>query len=763
MTELYEEKLWGKLDFLHEKSLKEHKDLNLFSDIITKFQNSLIDFSKLVDNIKNKNAEIVEEKGNTVDLTFQNFKKVIKAHIVEFKECGESIKVSIGGPIIRTIDDKYTVEKEMYNQYNKAKSIYNNSKIILEKAKKDFESSAKNCEKHIHNLMQLKTVSFDATEDISKSEERMKMYITNTKTLEDKYYKCLEEANKARENEIKRQDELLKYYQIIHTDFYLKINCIISYFIPIMKKLYASILLSLDSLEDRCKKIKIGNDIDDFIRQTKSDLKPDEPIKFVPYYPEASLDISNISGKDKKELENLDINYKVLEILHENLREIRKDLNFDEEKKKYRLRYLCTKIFKIGPGMAFKQEEKNELISMLKEQFYKSYFLITLSKQRTKGRFQRSEKLLNDLSEILHFILDESEKINDYESAKNCIILSQTFFYEKPNKKNKKETKKIYLFEFIKNYKWFKRLDFWEGIIEFMIQNEIVKNEEVIKKNKVNESQQDIKNRLSNIGFSQVLSYSNSMIEFKINKEDITKVVEFFVNKYEIAPPMAESIYENIKNTAHPKEDEEHEKYFLELEEKYENRKNNIFETDITDESKLKRAQTIIPKVNNQLNKDLDLDTRSKSLKQKTTPYKIIKNEEEESKVENKPKEENVPKEENKLNEEESPKEEIKLKEEEEPKENNKIKEEEEPNKIKDKKESNEDNSQPMELDNNIKIDEKNTINEENKKEDEDESGKTNNNEDNNKISEDNKILEDIKDEENKENIKDKESKPEEQ
>ena len=60
MTELYEEKLWGKLDFLHEKSLKEHKDLNLFSDIITKFQNSLIDFSKLVDNIKNKNAEIVE-------------------------------------------------------------------------------------------------------------------------------------------------------------------------------------------------------------------------------------------------------------------------------------------------------------------------------------------------------------------------------------------------------------------------------------------------------------------------------------------------------------------------------------------------------------------------------------------------------------------------------------------------------------------------------------------------------------------------------
>jgi hypothetical protein len=349
--------------------------------------------------------------------------------------------------------------------------------------------------------------------------------------LEDKYYKLLEDTNKARENEINKQKELLKYYQIINTDFYLKLNCIISYFIPMVKKMFTSILLSMDALDYRFKKINIQQDINNFIEKNSTDLKGDDPIPFIPYNPEADL-TQNFAGIEKKELETLDINYQVISTLHQNFREIRKDLNMEEEEKKYRLRFLCTQIFKIGPGISFSPEEKKELIILLKEPFYKSYFLVTLSKQRTKGRFQRSETLIKDLSDIIHNILDESQKTKDYESAKNCIILRQTFYHEKKNTKNKSDIKKIYLFDYIKNYSWLQSLDFWEGIIEHMIQNEITKNEEVNKKNNViNETQEEIKSRLSNIGFSQVLSYSNNMIEFKIDKKDITKIVDSFIKK----------------------------------------------------------------------------------------------------------------------------------------------------------------------------------------------------------------------------------------
>ena len=630
MAEQYEQKLWGKIDFLHEKTLKDHSNLNIFSEIITKYRQALNDFSKSIDNIKHKNADIVDQndKDNTIDLTLTNLKQALKSHVDEFKECSNHMKKSIINPIIKTIDDKYTEEKELYSQYNKSKNLYNNSKINLEKVRKEFEASAKICESNIFNMIQSKYQTLNSEEDAAKYEERMKLSITSTKNLEDKYYKLLEDTNKARENEINKQRELLKFYQIINTDFYLKLNCIISYFIPMVKKMFTSILLSMDALDYRFKNINIQQDMNNFIERNKTDLKGDGPIPFIPYSPEADL-TKNFAGIEKKELEALDINYQVISTLHQNFRDIRKDLNMEEEEKKFRLRFLCTQIFKIGPGISFNPKEKKELIVLLKEPFYKSYFLVTLSKQRTKGRFQRSETLIKDLSDIIHNILDESQKTKDFESAKNCIILSQTFYHEKKNPKNKNEIKKIYLFDYIKNYKWLQSLDFWEGIIEHMIQNEIAKNEEVNKKNNViNETQEDIKSRLSNIGFSQVLSYSNNMIEFKIDKKDITKVVDSFIKKYEIEESMAQAIYENIKSTTPPEENEEDEKYFKEYEEEFQNKKNNIINDDEEEEdSSIDNINEGRPRTltMTKQNEKMIIESRSKSIKQKKTPYKNIK------------------------------------------------------------------------------------------------------------------------------------------
>ena len=702
MAEQYVEKLWGKIDFLHEKTLKEHSNLNIFSEIITKYQQALTDFSKSIDNIKHKNADIVDakEKGNTIDLAITNFKQALKSHVDEFKECSNHMKKSIINPIIKTIDDKYTEEKELYYQYNKSKNLYNNSKINLEKARKEFEASAKICESNIFNMIQSKYQALNSEEDLVKYEERMKLSITSTKNLEDKYYKLLEDTNKARENEINKQKELLKFYQIINTDFYLKLNCIISYFIPMVKKMFTSILLSMDALDYRFKNINIQQDMNNFIEKNKTDFKRDDPIPFIPYTPEADL-TKNFAGIEKKELETLDINYQVISTMHQNFRDIRKDLNMIEEEKKYRLRFLCTQIFKIGPGISFNPKEKKELINLLKEPFYKSYFLVTLSKQRTKGRFQRSETLIKDLSDIIHNILDESQKNKDYESAKNCIILSQTFFHEK---KNQNDIKKIYLFDYIKNYKWLQSLDFWEGIIEHMIQNEIAKNEEVNKKNNViNETQEDIKSRLSNIGFSQVLSYSNNMIEFKIEKKDITKIVDSFIKKYGIEESMAEAIYENIKNTSPLEEDEEDEKYFKEYEEEFQIKKNNMINNDeeeddsSTDNIIEGRPRTLT--ITKQ-NEKMIIESRSKSIKAKKTPYKN-KNKDNDNSIEKEKEKDN----ESKINKnveeinvkgdneiiEDNKIEDIKNNEKEENKNINNIKTEDEKNKIIDNEEKNSD------------------------------------------------------------------------
>jgi len=580
--EKYEEKLWGKIDFLHEKTINEQNKMNIFSDIIIKYQTALVNFSKSIENIKTLNTEIISEKDSSINIAFQNLIKVLNMHITEFKDCSTHMKRTIIEPIIKTKDEKYSEEKEMYTQYNKLKNTYNALKSNSGKAKKEFDNNAKFCENNIHNLFQYKsnTLSSNNEKDIEelKGEEKMKLSLTRTKTFEEKYIKSLDEVNNIREKMIKKEEELLKFYQKVNYDFYNKISCAIIYIIPILKNLFHSLLLELSATEERCKKMNIQQDINDFIINNSTNLSPEKTVEFEPYYPQADLKYTNISGKDKKELENLDMNYQIIEILKNNFKDIRTDLNMKAEQKKHRLRFLCNEIFKIGPGVGFTSEEKEELINLIKKPKYKSFFLIILSKQRTKGRFKRSEKLIKDLVEIIINILDSSEIENDFDSVKNCIVLSETFYYEKDENKKNKDNKKIFLIDFIKYYKWFQDINFWEGIIESMIQKEIAKSEKINIRNRTKETDEETKAKISNISFSIVLSYTNTMIEFNISKEDVNKIVENFVLKYNIDENIAQTIYENVEATPLPETSEENKKIFEEMYEQFIQKKNNVEE-----------------------------------------------------------------------------------------------------------------------------------------------------------------------------------------
>ena len=573
--EKYEEKLWGKIDYLHEKSLSEQNRLNIFTDTIIKYHSCLINFYKSIESIKTINTEIISEKGNSLEVCLKKLQNTLFVHINEIKECTNSIQTSIIDLLIKSKDDdnKFNTEIELRNQYNKMKNIYQATKLNCDKVKKDFYSKAKFCENNIRNLIQYKSNilnnSDENKEEIIKAEEKMNISISNAKNLEQKYIKSIDEVNNAKDKMIKVEEDLLKLYQKINYDFYNKLYCIIIYITPILKKMFTTILLQLNSTEEKCKNLNITKDINEFINNNKSNLSPEKNLEYEPYIPEADIDKSNSAGKDKKELDILDLNYNIIKILKENFKEIRNDIDIKEEEKKYRLRFLCNKIFKIGPGVSFTQEEKDELINLIQEPEYKSFFLITLSKQRTKGRFKRSEKLVKELVEILINILITSEKNNDFTSAKNCIILCETFYYEKEKNKKDEERKKVYLIDYIRYYKWFQNINFWEGIIENMIQSEIIKNENISKKNNTKETQEEIKNKISNICFSIVLSYTNTMFEFNISKDNINKIIDIFVKKYNVDEKIAKSIYDNVESTPLIKTEDEHKKTFEEIYSKF--------------------------------------------------------------------------------------------------------------------------------------------------------------------------------------------------
>ena len=303
---------------------------------------------------------------------------------------------------------------------------------------------------------------------IIKKENRANEGISEAINYEKIYIESLSKTNKNREELNNKEKKLLKMYEDIEMEIMIKIKGMICMYIAGFKKMYSTILNDISWINAQFKKINSENDINIFINKYKSELKKEEKIPFIPYEPRASLK-PKITGDSQKDENLLDINYDVISSLKHSLKNVCPSINLEEETKKKKLRYLVNKMFNINK--VIKDEEKKELLDYIKEIPLRKYFIILLSNQRTNGRFSKRKSLIEDLSKILNIILEYSEKESDYEDAKNCLILSQTFYYEIiQNDKNDKNEDKYYIFNNIKKNKWLNSLNFWENIIACMIQ-----------------------------------------------------------------------------------------------------------------------------------------------------------------------------------------------------------------------------------------------------------------------------------------------------
>ena len=568
MSAQYEENLWNKVDLLHQRSQKEHTYLTHFLDIMSKFQTACDNFGKTIRAIVNKNYILFDEGDSTLKTSIENFIKCLSTYSQIFNETSETIKTTILEPISKSISESFQKEKEIYNTYCKTRSIYNSSKSSLEKVHKEFESRGKDCENLVYNAKKSKMYSLVNHDQLLKLEKTATESLTNTVLCEDKYINILSETNKARENEINSQKKIHNYYQTNDTDYYSKIKTILGLFITCFKKMNSSLTIDIDSLRDKFNRINMEKDISDFIEKNKTEAKPDEVIVFIPYKPAPELTsnsiISTNRSNDSKELE---VCFEVVVTFKKLFKDIRTDLNMEEERKKSRLRILSSKLFKINPNEksnnSFVKEDKDELLSFLKEQNFRSYFLMFLLKLKNK-KYNDDDNLFKELTEIFNSILEICEEAKDYESAQNCIITSQSLYNENKSKKKK------YLIDYIRDNKWFNNIEFWEGLIDCMIEKEKTKNE----KFSTNKDEKEKKNNLKNIAFSNVFSYTNNMLDFNLQKDDIISLVEKLSKKYEIEKEMVDSIIDNINNIINSKAQEEEKKHKIEEAKKEEDKKN---------------------------------------------------------------------------------------------------------------------------------------------------------------------------------------------
>ena len=524
---LYEEKLWGKVNELHLRYERQNQYLENLIDMFTQFQNVLYYFGKNLTKALDQNYQLFEEQDSTQNnlllQLMRNFK--CQSEIFNFKYT--EIKQNITESKKKIFKKFYELEDEYYNNFLKSKRKYERRKEELDSSEKKYINSVQKAEEKTRKYFE-SLIKNDNENIINNNEKESENLLTKGKTYENEYNKNIYSTNELRNQYNESQRLYLKNYQNLDNEIGNNIkDAILSYY-SYMKQMYEIILRDLNLLYEEITNLDINKDISNLVNNYISDLKPEENIVFVPYKPKTNLNHDSI---------NPFLDFEVIKIMKNKLNNVFPNFNENIEDDKLYLRTILSKLF--NKNQILNNEEKLISKGYLYEKENINFFLNSLSNQRKNSKYSRKKEIIEEITMILMEILEIIEKEKDYQNANNCITLSQTFYYEEDNKK-------IYISNKLKSYHWLKTNEFWKGLIDYIIELEIKRNNEN-NWNIKNEWDEEQKKIISMVVFSQLVSYIKNMVDFQIEKKNIVKIIEIFIDKYKLNKDLSSQIYEIIE------------------------------------------------------------------------------------------------------------------------------------------------------------------------------------------------------------------------
>ena len=559
----FKDYFWGKCDDLHERYHLKKITISNIIELFNRLQESMSNFAKELNSLITKDYILYPERSSSkydalefikLILTIQSTQLNVGVEIIK-KRMLETIKIE---------KEEEILEKELFNDLKKNINKYEETKVNLNKSKEKFYQSAKIAENSIlqakefalkekekENIISNDTNNNDNanpsnnnsnnnlnnenSEQLIKLEQKSLENLLEARKSDEKYMEMIKEANNLREIVNNKQNDLLKFYENIENKDHQLYTLLLRDYYSFLKTDNSVMKANLNQLEDKINKINYNKDIIELINIYGSEKKPEKVIKYRPYEPE--LEFINSTYEQE-----LTLNYQIIMAMKPFIKDLCPNFDIELETKKQEMRELYHKILSNNENVSFTDEDKTKLTNFINEDWGQKYFLYFLSKVRSSGKFCRGEELVKYLAEILEKILFFAKKNLDYESAKNCIILSQTYYYEDKNTSNK-----IYLVELISGNEWLKQPDFWRNIIDVMIKEEIEKIK-VLNKDNPNLNIKVQEENINNIVFGQVISYINNMKDFKLDNKIIVKIVDEFMEKYKIEKKLSKNIYDNIGN-----------------------------------------------------------------------------------------------------------------------------------------------------------------------------------------------------------------------
>ena len=542
----------------YTKYIKQYKLVNIslskkLSQFQEKFGQNLLDKEKLKNKYKNfdiKNIyEITSIVPNIVQQLINNFNFVANAL----------------DPIIESLDNIFNekINMEYKLEYESIKNNLNKSYKNIEKNKNIFFNKMNYVEDTIYKYYTSKNKNNqnNIDEKNNKNEnlittEQLNTVINDGKKLEAQYLSCFDTILDL-ENSFDEISKKLKLnYSKYSLDLTKKFRKIISDISLILKNNFSEPLnetaLMLEKINDFDQKVNIEKIIYDSFRINKLIVKQ-KPKKYRIKIFKDSIKIKG-NKNPKSHINYLEdgldeLTYfedypslNTVNYLYNYFNLVEKDFKLDLkiELEKLQTKNISQQILlyikkdkneiKDTGNILISKDEIKKLKELLNAHHNRVIFLQDLNTFRAKGAYGIPKDIFDLWNDLFTLMTNTIAKDKDFHTAKNLIILSQTYYYLT------EENYKYYMFEILKKNDIFRNYKFWEAYIYFSIDNEIIKTIKNDKRNGtlIKKNQKESDDLYGRIVFAQLVSMADNMINFNFDMKKLKELIKPIIKHYNL-------------------------------------------------------------------------------------------------------------------------------------------------------------------------------------------------------------------------------------
>ena len=559
-------------NFLRLKNYNEllNKMLSDYNSVISEYQSISNEYivklaqlsSKYTENISQYETTLIYSDGKLKEL-LKLFKRIPTIFSLQCSKL-QSIQVVVGECDVNNGRDNQEL-KEKNSQFDELVNIFEAKDKKINKLFSDFENSNKNlfeAYKSIEDALKNSVVGNEEKKIVMN--EIIMQNFQNINEKENLFINATKDLNKYKKDYFHSYDKFISFSEnkFIFTLNTLKSN--VSTFATIFLTYFKTAHLEMEKIIKNISENEMRIDFSKFL----SDLVPNIERNFsVNKYVIKIINDNFIEDKNKEfnlqklrkqnyfiednkiYLKSEDI-YEIIKMMYGQFQFIEeKFYNLAEEQKKIKIKNLTdnllsygvknNNIFDMDEIKPIKDEEVTLLISLLNKPIYRYEFLKIINLFRTKGMCEMPKREFEITKKIFLFIAERIKEETDILSAKLILILSQTFYI-------KENEEKIYLFKYLKNHEMLSNLSVWEKYLIEMIENDLNRT----KVGEENEEKKEINNSsiINNVLLAHMLTFCHNMVEFGMNEENIRKIIDPIMKKYNLNEETIKQINELVLN-----------------------------------------------------------------------------------------------------------------------------------------------------------------------------------------------------------------------